>query len=155
MWRVFYGKRTSVTNYQIGYKILQYVIWSFWMISATRILRRKKSKKKVGLRVLEITECQTYLQLIKSSNTHECFVRFCLICNEKPSGHFCNITPIKPAYLSTKYIFCRHSRFWPVNFAKGTLRGSSLPVGAAVVRVNLSHFKQIWVRAITILMLHK
>ena len=37
---------------------------------------------------------------------HECFKRFCNVCNKlRPTGHFCNMSPLKPSKLSNKYMY--------------------------------------------------
>jgi len=52
--------------------------------------------------------CRNGNYSVKTDSKHECFKKFCNICNKKqPSGHFCYVAPLKPSKLSDNlfYVF--------------------------------------------------
>jgi len=50
--------------------------------------------------------CRHFSYLVTGDSKHECFKKFCNICNKKqPSGHFCYLAPLKPSKLSDIFLY--------------------------------------------------
>ena len=49
--------------------------------------------------------CRNCSYLVKSDSKHECFKKFCTFFKKQPSGHLCYVAPLKPSYLSNKYLY--------------------------------------------------
>ena len=50
--------------------------------------------------------CRNRSHLVTSDSKHECFKKFCNICNEKqPSGHFCYVAPLKSSKFSDRLLY--------------------------------------------------
>ena len=50
--------------------------------------------------------CRNCNYSVTTDLKHECFKKFCNICNKKqPSGHFCYVAPLKPSKLSDNFLY--------------------------------------------------
>ena len=50
--------------------------------------------------------CRNCSFVVTSDNKHECFKKFCNLCNKiQPSGHLCYMAPLKPSRLSNRFMY--------------------------------------------------
>jgi len=66
-------------------------------------LFNSQSERQASLLVETI--CRNCSYLVTGDSKHECFKKFCNICNKKqPSGHFCYVAPLKPSKFSDNFV---------------------------------------------------